>query len=49
LAIWNVDDTELEGPAPLPRLDGDELPMCAATIAAGRLIYRSESISEAIN
>jgi hypothetical protein len=27
----------------LPRLEGDELPMCAATIAAGRLIYRSES------
>jgi predicted amidohydrolase YtcJ len=43
LAIWDIDDTELEGPAPLPRLEGDELPMCAATIAAGRLIYRSES------
>jgi hypothetical protein len=27
----------------LPRLDGDELPTCAATISAGRLIYRSES------
>ena len=43
LAIWNIDNTELDGPAPLPRLDGDELPTCVATISAGRLIYRSES------
>ena len=43
LAIWDIDDTELDGPAPLPRLDGDELPTCVATISAGRLIYHSES------
>jgi len=43
LAIWDIDNTELDGPAPLPRLDGDELPTCVATISAGRLIYRSES------
>jgi hypothetical protein len=42
LAIWDIGDTELDGPAPLPRLD-DELPTCVATISAGRLIYRSES------
>jgi len=43
LAIWDIDNTELDGPAPLPRLDGDELPTCVATISAGQLIYRSES------
>ncbi len=43
LAIWDIDNTELDGPAPLPRLDGDELPTCVATISAGRLIYRSEA------
>jgi predicted amidohydrolase YtcJ len=43
LAIWDIDNTELDGPAPLPRLDGDELPTCVATISAGRLIYQSES------
>jgi predicted amidohydrolase YtcJ len=43
LAVWDIDNTELDGPAPLPRFDDDELPACAATIAAGRLIFRSES------
>jgi predicted amidohydrolase YtcJ len=43
LAIWDIDNIELDGPAPLPRLDGDELPTCVATISAGRLIYQSES------
>jgi len=43
LAIWDIEDTELAGPEPLPRLDDDVLPTCAATISAGRLIYRSES------
>ena len=36
LAIWDIEDTELDGPAPLPRLDGDELPTCVATISAGQ-------------
>jgi predicted amidohydrolase YtcJ len=42
LAVWDIDNTELDA-ALLPRLDGDELPTCAATISAGRLIYQSES------
>jgi predicted amidohydrolase YtcJ len=43
LAIWDEESGELEGPAPLPRLDTTALPTCVATIAAGRLIYQSES------
>jgi predicted amidohydrolase YtcJ len=43
LAIWDVESGELEGPAPLPRLDTTALPTCVATIAAGRFIYQSES------
>jgi predicted amidohydrolase YtcJ len=45
VAIWDIDSAELDGPAPLPRLDSDELPTCAATISAGRLIYQSESFA----
>jgi predicted amidohydrolase YtcJ len=43
LAVWDVDDAELAGSTPLPRLQDDVLPRCAATISSGRLIYRSES------
>jgi predicted amidohydrolase YtcJ len=42
LAVWDVADAELEGPAPLPRLDDGPLPTCVATISAGRIIYQSE-------
>jgi predicted amidohydrolase YtcJ len=43
LAVWDVEDGVLAGPAPLPRLDDGPLPTCAATISAGQLIYQSES------
>jgi predicted amidohydrolase YtcJ len=43
LAVWDVGDERLEGPAPLPRLDGGPLPTCIATISAGQFIYQSES------
>jgi predicted amidohydrolase YtcJ len=43
LAVWDVADVDLEGPLPLPRLDGEPLPTCVATISAGQTIYRSES------
>jgi len=43
LVIWDVGSGELEGPAPLPRVDTTALPTCVATISAGRLIYQSES------
>jgi predicted amidohydrolase YtcJ len=43
LAVWDVADLDLEGPLPLPRLDGEPLPTCVATISAGQTIYRSES------
>ena len=42
LAVWDVGDAGLEGPAPLPRLDAGALPTCVATISEGRLIYQSE-------
>ena len=42
LAVWDVGDAGLEGPAPLPRLDAGALPTCVATISKGRLIYQSE-------
>ncbi len=42
LAVWDVPDDALEGPTPLPLLDDGPLPICAATIAAGQLIYQSE-------
>lgn len=42
LAVWDVGDAALEGPAPLPRLDAGVLPTCVATISAGQLIYQSE-------
>src|SRR4029450_12049260 len=41
LAVWDVGDAALEGPAPLPRLDAGVLPTCVATISAGQLIYQS--------
>jgi predicted amidohydrolase YtcJ len=47
LAIWDVDSSELDSSAPLPRLDGAELPTCVATISAGRLIYQSDSFDGA--
>jgi predicted amidohydrolase YtcJ len=42
LAVWDIDGIELEGPVSLPRLAENELPTCAATVSAGRLIYRSD-------
>jgi predicted amidohydrolase YtcJ len=45
LAIWDVGSGELEGPAPLPRVDTTALPTCVATISAGRLIYQSEELA----
>jgi predicted amidohydrolase YtcJ len=42
LAVWDVEAGSLEGEAPLPALRDGALPTCAATIAAGELIYRSE-------
>jgi predicted amidohydrolase YtcJ len=41
LAIWDVPNDDLAGPAPLPLLDHGPLPTCAATISGGQLIYRS--------
>jgi predicted amidohydrolase YtcJ len=43
LAVWDVGQAGLEGPAPLPRFDAGALPTCVATISAGQLIYQSES------
>jgi predicted amidohydrolase YtcJ len=43
LAVWDVPDDSLPEPTPLPCLDDDPLPTCAATISAGRLVYQSES------
>lgn len=45
LAIWDVGSGELEGPAPLPRVDTTALPTCVATISAGRFIYQSEELA----
>jgi predicted amidohydrolase YtcJ len=45
MAIWDVGDAELDGPAPLPQLDDDALPTCMATISSGQIIYRSESFA----
>jgi predicted amidohydrolase YtcJ len=42
LAVWDVGDGGMEGPAPLPQLDAGALPTCVATISVGRLIYQSE-------
>jgi predicted amidohydrolase YtcJ len=44
LAVWDVRDDDLEGLTPLPLLDDGPLPICAATIAAGQLIYQSEEL-----
>ena len=43
LAVWDIDHIEMDGRTTLPLLDDEEVPACAATISAGRLIYRSES------
>jgi predicted amidohydrolase YtcJ len=43
LAVWDLADGGLEEPGGLPRLDDVPLPICAATISAGQLIYESES------
>jgi predicted amidohydrolase YtcJ len=43
LAIWDLADSGLEEPGGLPRLDDVPLPVCAATVSAGRFIYQSES------
>jgi predicted amidohydrolase YtcJ len=43
LAIWDLADADLEEPFNLPRLDDGPLPTGAATIAAGRFVYKSES------
>ena len=45
LAIWDVGSGELEGPTPLPRLDGGPLPTCLATMSAGQLVYQSEEFA----
>jgi predicted amidohydrolase YtcJ len=43
LAIWDVDPEQLDAASGLPELDtGAPLPECAATVAAGRIIHRSE-------
>jgi predicted amidohydrolase YtcJ len=43
LAVWDVEEGSLEGPALLPGLRDGALPTCAATISAGQLIYQSAS------
>jgi predicted amidohydrolase YtcJ len=45
LAIWDVGSGELEGPAPLPRVDTTPLPTCVATISAGRVIYQLDGFA----
>jgi predicted amidohydrolase YtcJ len=45
MAIWDIGDADLDGPAPLPQLDEDALPTCIATISSGQVIYRSESFA----
>ena len=44
LAIWDVDPDQLDPASGLPQLAaGAPLPECAATVAAGRIVHRSES------
>jgi predicted amidohydrolase YtcJ len=45
LAVWDVRECDLEGAAPLPRLDDGPLPTCMASMSAGRIIYRSEGFA----
>jgi Predicted metal-dependent hydrolase with the TIM-barrel fold len=45
MAIWDIGDADLRGPAPLPQLDDDALPTCIATISSGQIVYRSESFA----
>jgi predicted amidohydrolase YtcJ len=42
LAVWDVAGGQLDRSTGLPHLDDGQLPSCAATISAGRLIYQSE-------
>jgi predicted amidohydrolase YtcJ len=43
LAVWDVEPGGVEGEPPLPALRDGAVPICAATISAGQLIYQSES------
>jgi predicted amidohydrolase YtcJ len=45
LAVWDAADGNAHEPAQLPRLDDGPLPICAATIAAGQFVYKSESFA----
>jgi predicted amidohydrolase YtcJ len=45
VAVWDAGDNGLEGPRPLPRLEGGPLPTCMATMSAGQLIYQSEGFA----
>ena len=43
LAVWDLGESDLQGAVPLPRLNDEPLPTCAATMAAGEFIYQSGS------